>query len=231
MEILFIHDSFIKSFPVQAANLRAEDKIAVRKGDRLDIVDCQPSFSKHVRITLADSTKHYIFVEHVSIEGNLPENDPRDTEPPPAPRSGAFRLPEFTSTFYLPEPIIPKGNFTWAEATRSGSRIPKEIHVVEGILSIASELQEIRKFLGDRPITVTSWYRPVDINLAAGGARGSFHTRGNAVDFAVQGLTSDQVYARLDPWWGARGGLAAGDGFTHVDSRRSRARWSYPRRR
>ena len=96
-----------------------------------------------------------------------PPAPPRPAPPRPAPPArmptGPFRLPGFSSTFYLSEPIIPNGNFTWAEATRNGSRIPVSRNVTYGIIRLARVMEEVRARLGDRPIRVNSWYpRPCD---------------------------------------------------------------------
>ncbi|MEM8505356.1 MAG: D-Ala-D-Ala carboxypeptidase family metallohydrolase [Cyanobacteria bacterium P01_D01_bin.1] len=157
-----------------------------------------------------------------------PKPKPKPTPAPtrPAP-TGPFRLPGFRSTFFLSEPIIPDGNFTWAEATKNGRRIPVSRDVVYGIIRIARVMEEIRARLGDRPIRVNSWYRDPASNRAIGGARFSRHLSGDAVDFVVVGIHSYTVYDRLNRWWGSRGGLASSSIFTHIDARGYYARWSY----
>ncbi|MEM9088555.1 MAG: D-Ala-D-Ala carboxypeptidase family metallohydrolase [Cyanobacteria bacterium P01_F01_bin.53] len=196
----------------------------------------------------------YAYAPDIVIEGNPPGNapnvgdgqqpqpvpDPEPTPPrtPPVPRptpptssrpapTGPFRLPGFTSTFFLSEPIIPNGNFTWAEATKNGSRIPVSRSVVYGIIRIARVMEEVRSRLGDRPIRVNSWYRDPATNRAVGGSRYSRHMSGDAVDFVVIGVHSYTVYDRLNSWWGSQGGLASSSVFTHIDARGYYARWSY----
>ena len=197
----------------------------------------------------------YAYAPDIEIEGNQPSNTPHQnsgaqpqpvpapTEPivlpptPPTPKpqpdpitskpTGPFSLPGFRSTFYLSEPIIPNGNFTWAEATRDGSRIPDSRNVVYGIIRVARVMEEVRALLGDRPISVNSWYRDPDTNRAVGGATYSRHMSGDAIDFVVIGLHAYSVYDRLNFWWGSRGGLASSSIFTHIDTRGYYARWSY----
>ncbi|MEL6903169.1 MAG: D-Ala-D-Ala carboxypeptidase family metallohydrolase [Cyanobacteria bacterium J06606_4] len=154
---------------------------------------------------------------------------PKDPTPePPRPKpTGPFRLPGFRSTFYLSEPIVPNGNFTWAEATKNGSRIPVSRDVVYGIIRIARVMEEGRSRLGDRPIRVNSWYRDPASNRAVGGARYSRHLSGDAIDFVVIGVHAYTVYDRLNSWWGSQGGLASSSIFTHIDARGYYARWSY----
>ncbi len=198
----------------------------------------------------------FAYAPDIIIEGNTPDNRPdanstdtpqpvpdpepvRPPSPPTPPRptpptppqtnrpTGPFRLPGFRSTFYLSEPIIPGGNFTWAEATKSGSRIPVSRNVAYGIIRIARVMEEVRARLGDRPIRVNSWYRDPVSNRAVGGAIYSRHLSGDAIDFVVIGLHAYTVYDRLNSWWGSRGGLASSSIFTHIDSRGYYARWSY----
>ena len=198
----------------------------------------------------------YAYAPDIVIEGNQPNNNPHqgsgaqpqpvpDPAPPvvrppappiPRPRptpvvtsrpTGPFRLPGFRSTFFLSEPIIPNGNFTWAEATKNGTRIPTTRNVVYGIIRIARVMEEVRARLGDRPIRVNSWYRDPATNRAVGGAIYSRHLSGDAIDFVVIGIHAFTVYDRLNRWWGGQGGLASSSIFTHIDARGYYARWSY----
>ena len=198
----------------------------------------------------------FAYAPDIVVEGNPPDNTPdanstdkpqpvpdppaptppvRPTPPKPAPPAvipvgrptGPFRLPGFRSTFYLSEPIIPNGNFTWAEATKSGRRIPANRNVAYGIIRIARVMEEVRARLGDRPIRVNSWYRDPASNRAVGGAIYSRHLSGDAIDFVVIGVHAYTVYDRLNSWWGSQGGLASSSIFTHIDARGYYARWSY----
>jgi hypothetical protein len=47
----------------------------------------------------------------------------------------------------------------------------------------AIRMEEVRRLLGDRAITVSSGYRSRTLNRAVGGARTSAHLTGHAVDF------------------------------------------------
>ena len=88
-------------------------------------------------------------------------------------------------------------------------------------------LEEIRKMYGNKPMQINSWYRDPATNAAVGGASQSRHLSGDAVDFVVPGVSCFDVFARLDPWWGSRGGLASSSVFTHIDVRGYKARWDY----
>lgn len=139
----------------------------------------------------------------------------------------AVKLPGISKLVTANQAIYLGSNFTWGEATKNLTRIPENENITVRIVRMARVMDEVRKYLGDKPISVTSWYRPSAVNRAVGGASQSQHLNGGAVDFNVAGMTPAQVYAKLEPWWGNRGGLASAAGFTHIDIRGSRARWRY----
>lgn len=55
----------------------------------------------------------------------------------------------------------------------------------KNIVLMAASMEEVRRFLG-KPIVVHCWLRPEAYNTAIGGAPGSAHIEGNAVDFHVK---------------------------------------------
>lgn len=61
------------------------------------------------------------------------------------------------------------------------NRPPPE--VVTTLRATAARMEEVRRLLGDRPITVSSGYRSPELNCVVGGARKSAHLTGHAVDF------------------------------------------------
>ncbi len=238
-----VSDTLFKLKPVLSSQLSSAEKIFVKNGTEFELADSESAVGNHVRVVLANTglgdrnlKTWYAYASDIEIEGNPPDNKPQPTPEPPEQElpepgtdkpTGPFRLPGFSSTFYLSEPIIPNGNFTWAEATKNGRRIPVSRDVVYGIIRIARVMEEVRARLGDRPIRINSWYRDPASNRAVGGARYSRHMSGDAIDFVVVGLGSYTVYARLNSWWGSRGGLASSSIFTHIDARGYYARWSY----
>ncbi|AFY36611.1 Peptidase M15A [[Leptolyngbya] sp. PCC 7376] len=121
--------------------------------------------------------------------------------------------------------IIPNGSFTWLEATHGGKRSPTSQSTVDAMIRIAKLAQQARDRLG-RPMIVTSWYRPPAINRAVGGATNSRHIVGDAIDFVVSGLSGNQIYWTLDPWWpGGLGRYRSFPNLGHIDARSYRARW------
>lgn len=120
-------------------------------------------------------------------------------------------------------------NFKWGEVftNRIDADIVKHFTLdhAKAVVSFAQRMQWIRQFLGNRSITVTSWWRDVESNKKVGGKPKSRHLLGDAVDFVVSGLTPQEVQKILDPTW--NGGLGYGKTFTHVDGRATKARFGY----
>lgn len=124
----------------------------------------------------------------------------------------------------LSSKIIPNGHFTWAEATKNGTRIPENEEVAENIVNTAKVMEEIRTLFGNKPIRVNSWYRTSEANYGVGAPK-SRHMKGDAVDIVVSGVSSEKVYEKLDKYLADRGGLGKYPGRTHVDFRGYKARW------
>lgn len=93
-------------------------------------------------------------------------------------------------------------NFSLEEFTRSQTaarrgidNTPSEV-IKLNILRVAYKLEIIRMVI-DRPITITSGYRCIDLNRLIGGATNSAHTQGLAVDFVVGGMTPEQIIKEI----------------------------------
>lgn len=117
-------------------------------------------------------------------------------------------------------------------AVTPGSDVEKKAKI------LASRLDEIAeawaKKVGTSPeglISVTSWYRPFAVNLAARGAPNSQHIYGGASDIYVNTGNPSEFEAWLDSGlWknNALGyGIASGKGFSHLDLREGKIRWQY----
>ena len=123
--------------------------------------------------------------------------------------------------------IIPNGNFTWAEATKGGTRMPPNQKTVDAMINIAKLAQRARERI-QRPFIITSWYRPPHINRAVGGAKYSRHLMGDAIDFVCENISGNQLYWSLDPWWpGGLGRYRKYPNLCHIDARGHRARWTH----
>ncbi|MBW4653650.1 MAG: DUF882 domain-containing protein [Kaiparowitsia implicata GSE-PSE-MK54-09C] len=143
----------------------------------------------------------------------IPSLRPTPTPSPslgtPSPNRPSIALPG-RGLVFLNEPILPKGNFTWGEATHGGSRIPRTPQEVDNIMALAKPLQQAREQLG-RPFCVTSWYRPEPFNSKAGGVRNSQHLGGRAVDLVVTGMSGRQVANAVMAWWPGGVGIYPGN--------------------
>ncbi|HEY9892146.1 MAG TPA: peptidase M15A [Candidatus Sericytochromatia bacterium] len=120
--------------------------------------------------------------------------------------------------------IIEDGNFSWVEATNGGKWMPPDQATVDAIVRIAKLAQRARDRIG-RPFIITSWYRP-SLSPAIDEETSSRERVGDALSFVCEGLSANQVYWALDPWWS--GGLGRSLKFPylcHIDARSYRARW------
>lgn len=210
----FTHNTVIKTAPMDSSLLPISEKKDVTQETEYEITRYRDAINQHFEFEWQGET-YFAFKGHIElINQAAPVTSSLRTDP-------YITLPGYQSRFYLSDPIIPGGHFTWAEATKGGSRIPVNKSIVENILAIALELEEIRKLFDNRPIIITSWYRDPVSNRAVGGVSNSFHLTGKAVDLYVKGLNIHDVQNKLIDYWyrGNKGGLGRGAnrGFVHLD--------------
>jgi len=86
-------------------------------------------------------------------------------------------------------------------------------------------LQKIRTHFG-KPVTITSAYRTATHNKAVGGEAQSQHLYGLAADIKVSGIAPKTVAAYAESLMPSSGGIGVYSTFTHVDVRKSKARWN-----
>lgn len=239
--------TFLKNRPLQTSSLSSAEKIPLSPGEFQ--IRSYEDVGDHLRIRLVkpinDRLEWFVYEGHITLLNVDDYPSPRDPAPKPAPapapvpapvprpapapapvpdRGRRIQIPGL-GTVWTRDPIIPRGNFNWGEATKDGTRIPENSTITQNIIAMARRMEEVRSRLGNRSITITSWYRPPAVNRAVGGARNSTHIRGHGVDFNAAGLSARTVQRMLDPWW--PGGLGYGSSFTHLDNRGYRARWNY----
>lgn len=219
-----LQDTHLKLSTAASSSLASDQKLAIASGYRIPIESWAAHDGGHWAITSQGQT-YYLYAAHFKLLG--PNGEELGTAKPHQMRRPATLVTG--ERIDLDAPIIVGGNFTWGEFTRGGERMPESAAVVGRMRKAAEAMQEIRGRLGDRPITITSAYRPPAVNRRVGGASQSRHLTGDAVDFVVSGLSAPAVERQLDAWWGGRGGLASSQrhGFTHIDLRGVKARWNY----
>lgn len=145
--------------------------------------------------------------------------------PGPAPihPTGIINVPEW-GQIKLNDPIYPGSLYTWADATKNGTRIPESNSIMQAIARIARVMDDLsRRYANNNAFQINSWYRDPASNRRVGGAPKSEHMRGHAVDFYHPNMA--QIYADLANSW--NGGVAIAPGaFVHIDLG-PRARWRY----
>jgi len=245
--IVLKQDTVFKIKPVDSSQLSDGEKLAVSQRELA--VKSFIEVGSHLQVELDNPiggrTEWYLFQGHIDTLHIASYAPPQEEAPPapeptpapkptPAPTPKPVPAPQFTGRLIriagkgqltTDTPIIAGGSFTWGEATKEGQRLPENATITNNIIRMAQRMQEVRTKLGNRSITITSWYRPPAVNRAIGGATRSTHIQGHGVDFVVAGLSPREVQRQLDPWW--PGGLGYGSTFTHLDNRGFRARWNY----
>lgn len=83
-------------------------------------------------------------------------------------------------------------------------------------------LQNIRTHFG-KPITINSGYRCASHNKKAGGAKSSYHTKGQAADIVVKDISPSEV-AKYAESIGILG-IGLYDTFVHIDTRTKKSFW------
>lgn len=95
-------------------------------------------------------------------------------------------------------------NFTLAEFTRSATAQRLNLnnqpppHIVQVLKATADRMERVRSILGGQPLTITSGYRTLEVNRAAGGAANSDHMTGLAVDFTHPRFTPARAASELE---------------------------------
>nr|WP_277882998.1 D-Ala-D-Ala carboxypeptidase family metallohydrolase [Phormidium sp. FACHB-1136] len=133
-------------------------------------------------------------------------------------------------TYDSNSPITEETRFLWKDAIISPTgkeSIPTSQNIVDNIVKMALVLKEVESLVG-KPVTIHSWFRSPEYNTSIGGASLSRHLLGDAVIISTEGMSSQELYEKLDSWWGSRGGLAKSStvpNAVHVDGRGVRVRW------
>jgi len=126
-------------------------------------------------------------------------------------------------------PHIRVGEFALDQETR---RFHHQ-YQIDTAAELAAFLERVRQQFGDRPIIITSGYRPPAINRSVGGASGSEHLFDapgvGAVDWYIKGVDIYKVQDWCIKNWPYSTGKGAPRGFIHTGIKRGRPKvvWDY----
>lgn len=87
---------------------------------------------------------------------------------------------------------------------------------------LVNYLQQIRTHFG-APVNITSAYRCAAHNKRVGGATNSYHTKGQAADFYINGVDTLEI-AKYAESLGIKG-IGHYDTFVHIDTRVNKSFW------
>jgi hypothetical protein len=126
-------------------------------------------------------------------------------------------------------PHISYGELSFCEEER---RFVKQ-QQCDTALRLCQYLEQVRMHFGNKPIVITSGYRPPAVNRRIGGSTQSEHLYNmdgiGAIDFYIAGVDIYKVQEYVDKTWDYSLGYGAPKGFVHVGMRlgKPRIRWNY----
>jgi hypothetical protein len=147
----------------------------------------------------------------------------------PAPQQQTAKLSPTSPFTARMTPHIRLGEFALDQEVRRF----KHQYQVDTAAELAAFLERVRRNFGNKPIVITSGYRPPAVNASVGGASGSEHLYDavgvGAVDFYIDGTDINAVQLFCDKYWNYSVGYGAQKGFVHLGIRqgRPRVRWDY----
>jgi hypothetical protein len=166
-----------------------------------------------------------LLMEYQQVE--VASGDSPDAVPSPFPILAPPRPKQWTvDSLQLPAAILTNGSFTWAEATQGGLFLPVNQTLIDSIVQMAGLVQQIRDRLG-RPLTIVRWYQPADVPIIPELSHPHRHALGEAIAFYCHGLTGNQLYWALNPWWpGGLGHYPRYPYLCYIDRQSDRVRWT-----
>lgn len=197
-------DTWLKKIAAPAVKLPAEQKLAAAVGQRFGVVAVTELLhTAHVEVQLAAGAGTWIIWQpHWRGFSELPKASP----------SGSIDWSDFSAAVGC---YLTVGEVLQFDPRRRPSADSADIG---RLLNTASQFDAVRRAWGG-PLGVTSFYRPEPINSQVGGARGSQHVPGCAMDIYPLGRSLDELFRWIYPRW--TGGLGDGRnrGFLHLDTR------------
>ena len=174
--------------------------------------------SSTVKLLLETAIAHPISEQLTNVKRNLnPSAGSKTGRSMELPAGGVVWANQF---------IVKGVPLTWGEVTKGCTRIPRENHLISNALDLARKFGVVREKFGSA-ITITSGYRPIEVNRAIGGASRSQHLHFKALDLIP-------VNGEVNKLWDickASTFLGLGDarkkGFIHVDTRSYRVIFHY----
>ena len=204
MKFKCVIPTFLKKAPIQSSFLSNDGKQGFETGDTFEAVAFEGLADEaHAWITLAGNGERWaIYMPHwVLIE---PESKPDVDD--------KVDWGDFSSRVGSAATVGELLSYDKRRRPVEGSKEEEELFYIAGQYSLIQEAW-------GGPLGITSGYRPEPINTRVGGAPGSYHSKGMALDIYPVGESCAVFYKWLARRWS--GGLGDGchKGFVHIDTR------------
>lgn len=199
-----LQNTWLKKRPLQAAELKDAEKLAVQAARTFGVVSLtELPADAHARVELAGKAGTWlIYLPHWRIDQPVGEAMPAEVD--------------WSDFNCLVTPNLTVGEVLQWDRRRTPS---PDSAIRSRLLETAGEFQRIREAWGGS-LGVTSFFRPEPINQQVGGVPNSQHVTGRAMDiYPADGRSLEALYQWIRPRW--RGGLGDGrnKGFIHLDTR------------
>ncbi len=223
MKFRCVIPTFLKKAPIQSSFLSNDGKQGFETGETFEAVAVEGLADQaHAWVTLADSGERWaIYMPHWLLIDPEPRTDDDDR----------VNWGDFSSKVGSAATVGELLSYDKRRRPIEGSKEEEELFYIAGQYSL------IQNAWGG-PLGISSGYRPEPINTRVGGASGSYHSKGMALDIYPVGESCAAFYKWLSRRW--TGGLGDGchKGFVHIDTRndgefqaragvRPSAIWSY----
>ena len=204
MKFRCIVPTFLKQAPIESKFLSSDGKQGFEIGEEVEAVSFAGlAENAHAWITLAEIGERWsIYIPHWQFVFPDPAKDV-DEE---------IDWGNFAASVGEHATVGELISFDKRRRPVEGSKEEEELFYIAGQYSLIQEAW-------GGPLGITSGYRPEPINTRVGGAPGSYHSKGMALDIYPVGESCAAFYKWLARRW--TGGLGDGchKGFVHIDTR------------